>query len=139
MNLQDNENNQITTEQKNYKNSQIMKPRIIGIIILAVVMVAIIVSILIMQGSANKADLVGKWDIDGVTSYQFNDNGTGAMILPHTSYDFSYKIDGDNIAFDYYNEKVSDGTFSFKIDGDKLTLIGGNNTNGGTFNLTRIE
>ena len=106
---------------------------------LLILLLIVLSIVLIARGCSADNKLVGKWDIDGITGYQFNDDGTGAMLLPHTSYEFTYKIDGKNIVFDFKDEKVKDGTFTFEVKGDKLTLVDGENTIGGTYELTRIE
>lgn len=37
----------------------------------------------------------------------------------------------------YLNESVHDSNYGFTVDGDKLTLIGGEGTIGGTYELTK--
>ena len=81
--------------------------------------------------------LVGTWEFDGTTTYSFDGSGSGAMELPSISYDFTYTIDGNKLMIDYANESVRDSEYEFTVDGNTLTLIGGEGTVGGTYELKR--
>ena len=67
----------------------------------------------------------------------FASSGSGAMELPSISYDFTYTIDGNKLMIDYVNESVRDSEYEFTVDGNTLTLIGGEGTVGGTYELKR--
>lgn len=111
-----------------------------GIVGLVAIAVLILIILLIVKGCSGSSDaLAGKWDVDGTTFYEFDGDGKGALILPSKTYDFTYKIDSDQIHIDYENESVHDGSYTFKIDGNKLTLVGGEGTIGGTYELTKVE
>lgn len=98
---------------------------------LAVIIVGII---LLAKGCSGGADaLAGTWEFDGTTTYSFDGSGSGAMELPSISYDFTYTIDGNKLMIDYANESVRDSEYEFTVDGNTLTLIGGEDTVGGTF------
>ena len=120
------------------QQQQLMIQRgIVGLVALAIL---ILIIVLIVKGCSGSSDvLAGKWDVDGTTFYEFDGDGKGALILPSKTYDFTYKIDNDQIHIDYENESVHDGSYTFKIDGNKLTLIGGEGTIGGTYELTKVE
>ena len=106
----------------------------------AVLIVIVVVIVLIVKGCSGRTDvLAGTWDFDGTTTYSFDGEGSGAMVLPSISYDFTYKIDGNTLVIDYINESVHDSTYEFAVDGDALTLIGGEGTAGGTYKLTKQE
>ena len=81
--------------------------------------------------------LAGTWEFDGTTTYSFDGSGSGAMELPSISYDFTYTIDGNKLMIDYANESVRDSEYEFTVDGNTLTLIGGEGTVGGTYELKR--
>lgn len=98
----------------------------------AALIVIVVVIALIVKGCSGRTDaLAGTWDFDG--------NGTGAMVLPSISYDFTYTIDGNKLVIDYSNESVHDSTYEFTVDGDILTMVGGEGTVSGTYKLTRQE
>ena len=61
------------------------------------------------------------------------------MVLHAVSYDFTYTIDGNKLIIDYLNESVHDSTYEFTVDGDTLTLVGGEGTIGGTYELTKTN
>ena len=106
----------------------------------AALIVIVVVIALIVKGCSGRTDaLAGTWDFDGTTTYEFDGNGTGAMVLPSISYDFTYTIDGNKLVIDYSNESVHDSTYEFTVDGDILTMVGGEGTVSGTYKLTRQE
>ena len=80
----------------------------------------------------------GTWEFDGTTTYSFDGSGSGAMELPSISYDFAYTIDGNKLMIDYANESVRDSEYEFTVDGNPLTLIGGEGTVGGTYELSGV-
>lgn len=106
----------------------------------AVLIVIVVVIVLIVKGCFGRTDvLAGTWDFDGTTTYSFDGEGSGAMALPSISYDFTYKIDGNTLVIDYSNESVHDSTYEFTVDGDILTMVGGEGTVGGTYELTKVH
>ena len=98
-------------------------------ILLAAGLVLAIVIVLL----CGKSPLKGKWDLDGVTSYVFYNNGKGALVLPTAEYEFRYTIEEDVLVIDYTDEQVKDARYTYSIDGNKLTLNGGNATTQGEF------
>lgn len=106
----------------------------------AVLIVIVVVIVLIVKGCSGRTDvLAGTWDFDGTTTYSFDGEGSGAMMLPSISYDFTYTIDGNKLVIDYINESVHDSPYEFAVDGDILTMVGGEGKVGGTYKLTRQE
>lgn len=102
---------------------------------LAVIVVGII---LLAKGCSGGTDaLAGTWEFDGTTTYSFDGRGSGAMELPSISYDFTYTIDGNKLMIDYANKSVRYSEYEFTVDGNTLTLIGGEGTVGGTYELKR--
>lgn len=120
------------------RRRQLMRQRSVAAGIALAILIFIIV--LICRGCSGASDsIIGKWDVDETTFYEFYDNGNGTMILPGTSYGFTYTIEEDQIHIDYTNESVRDGSYTFTVDGDKMILAGGEGTIGGTYELTRID
>ena len=83
--------------------------------------------------------LIGRWNMDEVTSYEFSRNGKGSMILPSAQYDFTYSVDGDILNIDFAYEGAKDAQYKFTIEGNMLTLDGGNSTTHGIYELTRSK
>ncbi|MCI7261784.1 MAG: DUF5640 domain-containing protein [Clostridiaceae bacterium] len=84
-------------------------------------------------------DLTGIWTLDGVTSYQFDEDGDGALLLPEKKYGFTYTLDGDQLSIDFASKRASDGTYTVTMDGDRLILEGGKGTIGATFEFEKID
>ncbi len=106
----------------------------------AILIVIVVVIVLIVKGCSGRTDvLAGTWDFDGTTTYSFDGEGSGAMVLPSISYDFTYTIDGNKLVIDYIDESVHDSPYEFAVDGDILTMVGREGTIGGTYKLTRQE
>lgn len=110
-----------------------------GIIGLVALGILILIIVLICKGCSGSSDfLAGKWDVDGTTYYEFDGDGAGTMILPNTTYEFSYKVKDDQLQIDYEDVSLTDGTYTFTVEDSKLTLIGGEGTVGGTYTLTKV-
>ena len=60
---------------------------VIGILLLFVI--GSLVFIKMSNSSKNK--IVGLWDVDGNTKYEFDKNGSGRIIVPMSEYEFTYK------------------------------------------------
>jgi len=54
-------------------------------------------------------------------------------------YDFTYEIKDNQLYIDFVNESAHDATYEFSVKGDTLTLIGGEGTIGGTYELTKVH
>ena len=127
--------------QRNKKKKKKQKQRrMLFVGAAAVLIVIVVVIVLIVKGCSGRTDvLAGTWDFDGTTTYSFDGEGSGAMVLHSISYDFTYTIDGNKLVIDYINESVHDSPYEFAVDGDILTMVGGEGTVGGTYKLTRQE
>lgn len=84
------------------------------------------------------SDLLGKWDMDGVTAYEFLNKKSGKLILPSSDYEFTYQTKGDLLIIDFANESAKDASYQFSVQKDTLTLVGGTETTQNTYTLTRI-
>lgn len=115
--------------------------RLLGIsaAVLAIILLVVLIIVIARSCSTGTNVLSGTWALDGTTVYQFDGNGKGAMVLHAVSYDFTYTIDGNKLVIDYRNESVHDATYEFTVDGDTLTLVGGEGTIGGTYELTKTN
>ena len=115
------------------------RQRIVIVSLLALLFVVLII-VLICKGCSGRTDaLAGKWDFDGTTAYEFDGKGSGAMLLTLADYDFTYEIKDNQLYIDFVNESAHDATYEFSVKGDTLTLIGGEGTIGGTYELTKVH
>ena len=90
---------------------------IIPIIVIALIGLAIY---FIFYNKSN--DLVGLWDIDGNTKYEFIDKGKGKLIVPNSEYKFTYTIKDNILSIDFENENSIDSDFEYKLDKDTLEI-----------------
>ena len=81
------------------------------------------------------ATLVGKWTTDGNTVYEFNEDGSGAMIVPVANLPFTYKFENNQLFIDFENEDSDDTYYTYEVTETKLTLKSIN----GTFEFNRTE
>ena len=68
----------------------------------------------------------GLWNIDDVTKYEFDGKGRGKMLLPESSleYEFSYKVDDNEILIDFDSEEAKDFKYKYSIEENKIQLEG---------------
>ena len=83
--------------------------------------------------------IIGTWSVDDSTGLSFGENNKGKLIIPDEEYAFSYKLDKDQLTLDFVSSKATDGTYTASLSGDTLTLTGGKDTIGGTFELSRSK
>ena len=109
--------------------------RFLGYGFLAVLLILLVAIVVVLTGDP----LIGRWNMDEVTSYEFFRNGKGTMILPAAQYVFTYSIDGDMLNIDFEYEGAKDAQYIFTVDGDVLTLDGGNSNTQGIYEMTRSK
>lgn len=102
-----------------------LKMRYKLIAILSAVVIIVLAVLAAVKFSAGKSDeLIGIWDIDGITMYQFDKNGKGSLNLPGNSYPFSYKIKDKSLSIDFESKSARDVTYTFSLEKEKLFLTG---------------
>lgn len=85
----------------------------------------------------NKNPLEGRWVYDSYTQYVFEKDGNGCLEVDDVHYEYTYKINGNTLTLDFVENIVRDCKYTFSVEDSQLTLIGGENTDGGTYQLTR--
>ena len=93
---------------------------IVSALILAAVVLGIV---LICKSCSADRSIVGTWDYDSVTVYRFDKGGKGALELPNSTYEFSYKTVGDKLTIDFDSEFATDSSYTFAVKENKLTLV----------------
>ncbi len=83
------------------------------------------------------SDVIGTWSVDDEAGMRFEEGGAGALVLPKTSYAFTYTVEDDQLILDFESSKVVDCRYTASVAGDVLTLIGGEGTVGGTYELAK--
>ena len=93
---------------------------------------------LTVDSTQNRDVLFGTWTVDGYTSYYFDGQGQGNMLLPDDSFNFSYMIQGDLLEIDFEDNTATDAKYQFTVKNDKLTLVG-KKANDGTHELIKTD
>lgn len=132
--------------KRSYRNKK--KKSRIKIVVLLVLIVFAVIGIIFLKPKKNSnqsnftaeekklvATLVGKWTTDGNTVYEFNDDGSGALIVPVANLLFTYKFENNQLFIDFENEDSDDTYYTYEVTETKLTL---KNING-TFEFNRVK
>ena len=119
---------------ENNKKKQIKKSGKM-LIALGIVVFILIVFILLLVFKKDKDTIIGKWESEMGTIYEFNEDKTGKLILTSEEYPFTYKM-GETVVFvDFENPKSIDTKFEYKFEDKKLILKNSN----GSFTFTKID
>lgn len=100
-----------------------------------------LLSVLWLSGCSTGDAFRGTWDLDGTTKYEFDGTGSGAMVLPDSSYVFRYAVDEEagTISIDFADDKVNDYTYAYTLQDKTLTLSGGNGKESFMYEFTKIK
>ena len=103
----------------------------------------ILVGIVIMYAGGiigSHAEVVaGTWKYDDYMSFEFDGKKKGYMYLGDLEYDYTYKVRRNKLKLDFTDEAVEDCVYKFDIIENTLTLVGGEGTTGGTYQLQRKQ
>ena len=114
-----------------------LNPRFV--ILLAALLVLLVgIAVGVRSCSANKK-LVGRWNLDGATVYEFHKNGKGSLVLMSGEYAFTYKIEKDMVYIDFVDDFAVDSRYTFKVDGNMLLLTGGPGDSRNEYFLTKTK
>lgn len=109
-------------------------------ILVIVIIISFLIKGLIKNGKSdtvNSNPLIGTWVYDEYTKYIFDNSGNGELQLDDVAYKYTYKIEDDKLIMDFEKSFIRDCDYTFTVDGKKLTLKGGNGTDGKTYNLKK--
>ena len=108
------------------------------IAVIAVAVSSVLIAGVLVFALLSKSDpLVGTWVYDSYTQYVFEKDGSGCLKVDDVRYDYIYKTEGDKLTVNFSEDIVRDCEYTFSISGKELTLIGGENTDGGTYTLKK--
>lgn len=108
---------------KQQKRKRPFRGWIIAVAIVVLLLLAI--TLLFFKGYLGGGDVLkGTWSLDGITVYQFEGNGKGAMVLPSKTYTFKYTINEEEktVTIDFEDEKAKDNSYSYQVSAQKLFL-----------------
>ena len=121
--------------------------RLLGIsaAVLAIILLAILI-IVVAKSCSSGGDvpkgtdvLSGTWDLDGITVYQFDGKGNGALKLPDNTYSFTYKMKDNSLSIDFESESARDITYTFTVKNEKLLLVSTEKDKEITYELTKTN
>lgn len=69
-----------------------------------------------------EADITGFWTLDGTTNYRFDEDGTGALVLPEHEFSFSYTAGEDELTLEFNDAGIDTTVFTFTLENDTLIL-----------------
>ena len=103
----------------------------------------IVVAIIIFSKSTEQNNntifdnrLINTWTTDGITVYEFYNNGNGSMKLPSSEYKFTYVTNDNKLYINFESDKAIDSDYEYLFENDKLILKGINATSG-TYTFTK--
>ena len=95
------------------------------VIMLAVLLALLIGIVLILRSCNSHRDIIGRWDLDGRTVYEFRKGGKGTLVLSTSQYEFTYEIDDDVIFIDFIDQRALDARYTYEVKGEVLFVTGG--------------
>lgn len=125
-------------DYKSRSKSRKKKSSKLPIIVFFILVIAIFVYLIVFnakpkeKSEQNKLEneLLGSWTTDGYTTYEFYEDGKGALKIPVGDYNFFYTTENNRISIDFENEKSIDSDYEFSFEDGILILKGINNTSG---------
>lgn len=117
--------------QKVKRKFKASKTKAIALLIVIVILIVLVVLIFTKKNNP----LIGKWSNEKDTTYQFDKDYTGKLILSIGEYKYKYEINDDKLFVDFENDTSTDTEFTFKIEDEKLILT----SNYGTFTFKKID
>ncbi len=128
-------NRRLAARKKKRRRKKI-RTGIIALLILAIMVVGIV---LICKSCSADNSIEGIWIYDESTHYCFNEDGTGCMGVGNDDYEYTYTVKGNTVSINFVQDFLHDCKYIFKVKGDTLTLIGGEGTVGGEYELRRSD
>lgn len=109
------------------------------IVKLSLILILVVVFLLIICLPKKDLSIVGTWQYNEYTQYEFYEDGKGCLNVDDVRYEYVYKATGRTLKVDFTQNIVRDCEYSYSISGSTLTLIGGEGTDGGTYTLTKLS
>jgi len=108
--------------------------------VIALILIVIAIVLIFIFGIsklAKKKDIYGTWKLDEITSYQFNKDNTGKLILSTgNAYAFTYQRDESTLKIDFEDDALTDTIFEYVQNDKELTIIQSSNVEKATHTLT---
>ena len=118
---------------------QISKKTLLIIVAAVVLVAALCILLPRVIGSKDAALLEGTWAYGDEATYSFDGKRSGRMDVDDMHFEYTYTASDGKLKLNYKDKVVEDATYEFKVFDGQLTLIGGEGTTGGTYQLTRMD
>lgn len=109
----------------------------IALIAMSVIVVTVLLFVIFANSTNN--ELLGVWQYDQYTQYEFSEKGHGCLCVDDVHYEYQYSVSGKTIKLDFTENIVRDCEYTFSIENDVLMLVGGEGTDGGTYKLNKVS
>lgn len=127
-----------TVLNEKYKKRKKQEKRLItGIVIGFIILASIILMYACGIIGSHPEELSGTWVYDDYMNFEFDGKKSGYMHLGDLEYDYRYKVRRNRLKLDFTDEAVEDCVYKYVINENNLTLVGGEGTTGGTYQLQR--
>lgn len=119
--------------QKRRENKKIL------LVLATATVIVIILLLTLLGGGSRKNEILGSWKYDKYTEYEFSKKGSGCLCVDDVHYAYQYETQGNKLKLDFTEDVVRDCEYTFTVKGDTLTLKGGEGTDGGTYELKKVQ
>ena len=75
-----------------------------------------------VQEKEAEVSIAGTWTVDGITTYRFDENGMGELILPEHEFAFDYTVEEDELTLEFDDSSINTAVFTFTMEDDTLVL-----------------
>ena len=113
-----------------------LNPRFV--VLMAILLAILITIVFCIRSCGSKSTIVGRWDLDETTVYEFREDGKGALILMNAEYEFHYAIEENIVHIDFVDEGCLDADYTFALEDNLLFWTGGHGDAKNDFVLKRI-
>lgn len=110
--------------------------RVVALLILTAILASVFLG---CSKDAIDANLLGTWRYNEYTEYVFSADGSGYLCADDVHYEYRYQTIGDTLKLDFTEDVVQDCKYTYSITDGALTLVGGEGTDRGTYQLTKAD
>jgi hypothetical protein len=120
------------------KQKSVHKIVIVAVLVIAIV-AAIATGIALCVKHLAPSKILGRWDLDGTTMYEFDKDGKGALVLSYKEYEFQYEIEDGVLHIDFPEGVGIDAQYTFEVKDDLLFMTGGTGDAKKDYVLRKVE
>ena len=118
------------------KQISIAPVRVVALLILTGMLASVFLG---CSRDAIDENLLGTWQYNDYTEYVFSADGSGFLCADDVHYEYRYQTKGDTVKLDFTEDVVQDCEYTYSINEETLTLVGGEGTDQGTYQLKKAD